>query len=411
MRVLIATKIFPSARNPSMAPYNRHQFVALSKLCEVELFVSHPWFPGETLAARLRGKPLANVEAQTSVDGFAYRQARVFYLPKIGQPLAGVTYAASLVPHAIRYRGRVDVVLGAFAYPDGFAAVLLARLLGVPAVIKLHGSDVNLIGDLPSLKPLLSWALGQAYAVVGPSQALVDRVVELGANPETSRCIFNGVDKQLFHPQDRDACRQRLGIRSDKRWVLFIGLMVKQKGAADVLTAFRTLCEGRDDVELVMVGDGPELEAYRAQASDLPVRFAGKRSHEEIATWVGACDVVTLPSWAEGTPNVVIEALVSGRPVVASDVGGIPAVLNHPPLGERVPAKQPDALAGALARVLDADHDPEAIAKQAGFGDWSDSARALYDVLERAACQNPRRTAGKNADPRPRSFERESGGA
>lgn len=403
MRVLIATKIFPSARNPSMAPYNRHQFVALSKLCDVELFVSHPWFPGETLAARLRGRSLAHVDPQTSVDGFAYRQARVFYVPKIGQPVAGVTYAASLIPHAIRYRGRVDVVLGAFAYPDGFAAVLLSRLLGVPAVIKLHGSDVNLIGDLPSLKPLLSWGLRRAYAVVGPSQALVDRAVELGANPETSRCVFNGVDKRLFHPQDRGACRQRLGIRSDKRWLLFVGLMVRQKGAADLLTAFRTLCAERDDVELVMVGDGPELDEYRARASDLPVRFAGKRSHEEIATWVGACDVVTLPSWAEGTPNVVIEALVSGRPVVASNVGGIPAVLNHPLLGECIPAKQPEALAAALGRVLDAKHDPEAIAKQAGFGDWSDSARVLYDVLEEAANQNPSRTKARTLNWKPPS--------
>lgn len=404
MRVLIATKIFPSARNPSMAPYNRHQFVALSKLCQTDLFVSLPWFPGESTVARLRGKPRATTTATAEVDGLRYRQSKVFYVPKLGQAAAGLTYAASLAPHALKLRGKVDVVLGAFAYPDGFAAVLLGKLLGVPAVIKLHGSDVNAISKSPVLRPLLAWGLGQAAAVVGPSQPLVDRAIALGANPRTSRRILNGVDKALFRPRNKQACRAELGISSDKRWLLFVGLMVDAKGCADLLAAFKQLSPKLPDVELVMVGDGPELARYREQAADLPVRFAGRRSHEEIATWIGASDVVTLPSWAEGTPNVVIEAIVSGRPVVASDVGGIPAVLNRPELGEIVAAQDREALATALTRALspetsapggDAlgsgdDAAAQNIAALAGFGDWEHSARELLGVLEAAVARRPR---------------------
>lgn len=385
MRVLIVTKIFPSERNPNMAPFNRHQFVALSRLCDVDLFVCHPWFPGESFVNRVRhGRPLPAIQTSASVDGFDYSQRHVFHIPKLGHPLSGLTYATSMLPAALRLRGKADVVLGAFAYPDGFAAVLLAKLLGVPAVIKVHGTDINLLGDMPTLRPLVSWALGAADAVIGPSQALVERAKHLGAAPATARCILNGVDKQAFHPRERDACRRELGIQSDKRWILYIGLMIDRKGGRDAIAAFRRLRERRQDVELVMLGDGPSLEAYRAEATGLPVHFPGRVAHEAIPTWLGACDVLTLPSWAEGTPNVIIEALVSGRPVVASKVGGIPAVLNHETLGECVPPQRPEALAAALERVLDSAHDPEAIARRAGFGDWTESAAQVLDVLESA---------------------------
>lgn len=382
MRVLIATKIFPSERNPNMAPFNRHQFVALSKLCEVDLVVCHPWFPGESIVNRVRhGEALPDITARASVDGFSYVQHRVFHVPKIGHPFSGLTYATSLLPSALRLRGKVDAVLGAFAYPDGFAAVLLAKALGVPATIKVHGTDINLLGSMPTLRPLVSWALREADAVIGPSQALIDRAIELGADPKTSQCIMNGVDKELFQPRDREACRRELGIASSKPWVVFIGLMIDRKGGRDAIAAFRQLHQRRQDVELIMLGDGPALEAYRAEARDLPVHFPGRLDHEAIPTWIGASDVVTLPSWAEGTPNVIIESLVSGRPVVASDVGGIPALLNHPTLGECVPARDPKSLAEALERVLRRNHDALAIAKQAGFSDWRESAQRVLDVL------------------------------
>lgn len=382
MRVLIATKIFPSERNPNMAPFNRHQFVALSKLCEVDLFVCHPWFPGESLVSRFRhGEALPDIRANTSVDGFTYHQQRVFHVPKVGHPLAGLTYATSLFPRIRHLRGKVDAVLGAFAYPDGFAAVLLGKALGAPATIKVHGTDINLLGSMPTLRPLVSWALREADAVIGPSQALIDRAVELGADPRTSHCVMNGVDKELFRPRDREACRRELGITSNKPWVVFIGLMIDRKGGRDALAAFRQLHQRRGDVELIMLGDGPALDAYRAEAAGLPVHFPGRLDHEAIPTWIGASDVMTLPSWAEGTPNVIIESLVSGRPVVASNVGGIPALLNHPTLGECVPARDPKALADALERALSRTHDPLAIAKQAGFGDWRESAQSVLDVL------------------------------
>lgn len=389
MRVLITTKIFPNSREPTAAPYNRHQFVALSERCDVRLLASIPWFPGQQLVGRVRGKSSpAAIEHHTSIDGMGVSHPRVLYLPKVGQSVAGFTYAGSLLPHVVAHRGRVDVVLAAFAYPDGFAGVLLARALGVPCVIKVHGSDINVLSQAPHLRPLLSWALSRAYAVVGPSQALVDQAVSLGANPETSRCLLNGVDKSLFHVRDAGACRERLGLDPQCRWVVFVGRLEPQKGCAELLEAFARLSQEADagSIGLVLVGDGVAAGDYRAQAESagLNVRFPGACAHAEVADWLGAAHVLALPSWNEGTPNVVIEALVSGRPVVATRVGGIPAVVDRPLFGQLCEAKDTDGLVQALRRVLDDDHDTARIADEVAFGDWSDSAGELHELLERA---------------------------
>jgi glycosyltransferase involved in cell wall biosynthesis len=100
-----------------------------------------------------------------------------------------------------------------------------------------------------------------------------------------------------------------------------------------------------------------------------------------------------LPSWNEGMPNVVLEALASGRPVVATRVGGIPDVVDSEALGLLVPPRQPEALARALERVLSQPHDAESISAALDVLDWEGSARAIHASLLRALESRARKTA------------------
>lgn len=384
MRVLVITKIFPNASEPEYAPYNRHQFAALGELCSVEVLGLIPWFPAARWLRRSssrRGRPA--VPWRETISGLQVSHPRVFYLPRIGRAVSGLTYAVSLLPWVVPRRGTVDVVLGSFAYPDGWAAVMLARLLGVPAVLKLHGSDINVLSEAPILRPHLRWALSHAAAVVAPSQALVDRAVELGACPEHATLVANGVNTELFYLRDRAESRQQLGIAPAGKWILFVGRLEPQKGVGELLDALAVVTRERPDVRLALVGDGVARAEYEARVARdrLPVSFVGSCSHEAVAQWVGACDLLALPSWAEGTPNVVLEALVSGRRVVASAVGGIPAVVDRPLLGELVPARDASELAGALARALDAHYAPQEVVAGACVGGWNTSAEVLHQVL------------------------------
>ena len=139
MRALILTKIFPNRVDPGAAPFNRQQFGALGRLCELEVLATIPWFPGAQLFRKWSAAGrLTAVPAWESIDTLSVHHPRTFFVPKLLPGLAGPLYVASLLGSARKYRGKVDVVLGSWAYPDGFAAVRLAELLGVPAVVKLH---------------------------------------------------------------------------------------------------------------------------------------------------------------------------------------------------------------------------------------------------------------------------------
>jgi len=385
MKVLIITKIFPNSVEPSSAPFNRQQFSALSRLCTVEILGTIPWFPGASAFRRWSAAGrLASVPAEEDVDGMRVRHPRFAFLPKVGHAFAGQLYAASLATTILPYRGRVDVVLGAWAYPDGFASVAIADMLGVPAVIKLHGSDINVLGRMPGPRRRLAWALPRAARIVAVSRQLADRAVELGASRERIDVVPNGIDKQAFRPRPRAEARRALGLPEDRPIVLYVGHLNREKGAHDLLTAFASLPRELR-ATLVMVGDGAGAAACRALAEQLavPARFVGAQRHETIPVWLAACDVLALPSWNEGMPNVVVEALACGRPVVATKVGGIPDVVQGAS-GTLVAPRDVPALAAALTQALTSAHDARAISEALDRPDWATSASLLHASLLRA---------------------------
>jgi glycosyltransferase involved in cell wall biosynthesis len=216
--------------------------------------------------------------------------------------------------------------------------------------------------------------------------------------------IPNGVDRTLFFPQDRAAARAALGLAPEARWVIYVGRLEEAKGMGDLQAAFRTLAADGLDVRLALVGDGSWRERWRQEAARLSGRIvvAGPRPLGEVARWVAAADLLTLPSWNEGTPNVVLEALASGRRVVATRVGGLPDVVTSPALGELAPPRDPAALAAALRRALATPYDPAAIAAQATIS-WDESAARLRDVLAAAAAER------QPPPPGPRAPTRSSG--
>jgi len=390
MRVLIMTKIFPNRVEPLSAPFNRQQFAALSRLCDVEVVATIPWFPGS--AVFQRWSPAGRLHAVPShehIEGLRVHHPRSVFVPKVGHGVSGALYAASVAASVWRYRGRVDVLLGSWAYPDGFAAVLLAELLGVPSVVKLHGSDMDVVARMPGPRRCLRWALPRAQRVVAVSRSLGRSAEELGVRHNRIDIVPNGVDTARFRPADREAARARLGVEPGVALVLYVGRIEQDKGALDLVRAFGIGKPGLEAAQLVMVGDGTAVAACRriASAMGANVVFKGARPHAEVSTWLAACNILALPSWHEGMPNAVLEALACGRRVVATSVGGIPDVLTSPTLGVLVPPRDSAALAAALSDALGASYDPAAVAATAHVPDWERSASLLHQSLQTAVAE------------------------
>lgn len=323
------------------------------------------------------------------IEGLEVRHPRTLFLPRVGHALWGPMYAASLAPEVPRWRGKVDVVLGSWAYPDGFAAILLARALGVPVVVKLHGSDVNVIAQMAGPRRLMQWLLPRANRVVAVSRALAAEIAGLGVPPERIALVMNGVDGELFRPRDRAAARAELGLPAGPLLV-YVGNLKASKGVLDLVAAFEAA--RHPALRLAIVGGGDERAAIDAAAARLGDRLivAGPCPLAEVPTWMAACDALVLPSWAEGTPNVVLEALACGRRVVAAAVGGIPDLITGPALGELVPPRDPAALAAALVRAAGTVYDPAAVARDGARGGWDASAAALHEVLASAVAEGAR---------------------
>ncbi len=396
MRVLVMTKIFPNRLEPLSSPFNRRQFAELGKLCNVEVLATIPWFPGAPAFRRWSNAGrLTKVPASDTIDGLPVRHPRYLLLPKVGHSIAGPLYAASLAPTALALRKRVDLVLGSWAYPDGFAAVVLADLLGVPAVVKLHGSDMNVVAHLRGPRKRLAWALPRAERVIAVSAALAEQARALGVAPERVDVVRNGIDRNTFRPRDRAEARRSLGLDPEESIVLYVGHVTRPKGALDLVRAFESAGPRLKNARLAMVGDGADAAECVALARELGVKatFAGSRPHSEVATWLAACDLLALPSWNEGMPNVVLEALASGRPVVASRVGGIPEVVDSDVAGALVPAQDAVALGRALELVLSREHDPERISSSLRVPDWHESARSLHQSLLEALASRAREAA------------------
>jgi glycosyltransferase involved in cell wall biosynthesis len=352
MKLLFVSNLFPNAAEPVRGVFNAQQVAALSKLCEV------------TVVA-----PTSQIMPDENRTGVKVIHPKFFHVPVLSRPFNGRLFARTIEP-VIRNE-RFDIALASWAYPDAHGVMLVAEKLKFPFATTVLGSDVNVFFENPTRKQQILRALRASRVVFAKSKALQARLVAEGIE---SVIDYNGIDREKFQPRDRaEACRQ-LGIDPKLRRVLYVGNLLPVKGP----TVLARAAEQVKDIEVVFVGSGLEKIATG--------RSIGARPHEEIPLWMNASDVLCLPSLNEGLPNVALEAMACGLPVVASRVGGVPEIVREGVNGFLVPPSDSKALAEALRRALDTKWDHEAIRASVSQFDWDVNARALFGVLEKIAC-------------------------
>lgn len=302
-------------------------------------------------------------------------------LPAVSRPFNGYLAGRAVVPALERFAP--DVVLSYWLYPDAYGAMHAARRAGIPLVAGARGSDIR-VRDVLS-KRLTRSVVRHARRLLVVSQDLGRLAVrDYAADPRSVQVIPNGCDASIFRIGDRAAARAALEIAPDAEVVLYVGRLVPEKGLRELLSAYARLAETRSALELVLVGSGPmedELRSHAAHRPGMRIRTTGALAPARVAQWMTAANLVSLPSYSEGHPNVLVEALACGRPVVATPVGGIPEVVD-PTCGELVPPRDAEALASGLDRVLSGDWDETALSKRFSRS-WS---RVAEETLEQCRC-------------------------
>ena len=383
MKLLIITNLFPNAAEPRRGLFNRQQAAELATRCDVTVVAPVVWTPRSA------------VPRQERIDGLDVHHPRYLVIPWLSRPINWLLLSWGLqrTVRRLHQQRRFDRLLATWAYPDVVAASRLARALKIPLVAKLHGSDINELAAGPWRRRLVAGALQRAARVIAVSSPLKAKTEALGVPAERIDVISNGVDAGLFAPRDKAACRRQLGLPVDGPLILFVGNLVPVKGLDDLLEAVRRAHarEGAKPFTLAVVGDGPLRAELQRRAQSVWLRgrvvLAGAKPHEEIPVWLGACDALCLPSLNEGCPNVVIEALASGRPVVGTRTGGIPELVLDGETGVLVPVCDPDGLALGLLKALTTAWDPERIRRSAVGRGWGANAEAMFQALEAAGTQ------------------------
>jgi teichuronic acid biosynthesis glycosyltransferase TuaC len=382
MRVAVVTQYFPTSTQP-WAGHSAYQTLRqLAQLCDLHVFypeVTYPTF----LRPRTTSAPLDRTwnPAGVPVTYIPYPA-----LPVLTRPLNGLTIARRLLPHVRAFKP--DIILNYVVYPDGYAATHIGRTLKVPVVLTAIGSDLNRIPD-PLCGYFTRTALRHATTITTVSADLARTAIHLGSNPAHTHAILNGCDTAIFHPRARAAARQALSLSPTAEIVLYVGRYDTRKGLLELIESIAALSASdgsrpaRPNLHCYLIGSGPDqpllLSAIAQHNATSTITLIPSCPTEQVALWMAACDLVTLPSYKEGCPNVVIEALASGRPVVATHVGGIPELMDST-CGRLIPPQSAYALTAALAEALTHPWDPTAIASKHSRS-WSEVATDLYQTL------------------------------
>ncbi|MEM1205032.1 MAG: glycosyltransferase [Acidobacteriota bacterium] len=253
-----------------------------------------------------------------------------------------------------------DLVQGHWVVPNG---LVVARLAGkVPLAVGLHGSDV-FMAEKPWLRPVVASALKRIDVMTGCSPELVDRVCAVGFDRERARVIPYGVDGGIFFPDVArgEDWRRRLGIPNSAPMVLSVGRMATKKGYQVLMEGLEALMTRHATCHVVLAGAGDRLDEFRRAAEPWAsrVHFPGSVLRDTLPDLYRAADLFTLPAVhdpkgnVDGLPNVILEGMASGLPIVASEISGIPLAVEDGVHGRLVPEQDPGALVDALVELLE----------------------------------------------------------
>ena len=302
-------------------------------------------------------------------------------------------YLARATSHliALRRRGLADVVHYHTFWPDAYTAFVVNKF--VPTVYTVHESRFLLMAEQKRLHRRLRAALKPFQGIIAPSTELLEVARQLGVDSSNSVFIPNAVDADVFSPDvERGSVRARYDVSEESIMILCPRRLVPKNGV-DFLIKSLPHISSRRSLRLLIAGDGPERAKLENLVRELQfedsVIFAGAKPNEELPKFYADADIVAIPSLKEATSIAGLEAMASARAVVATDVGGLPEIIQNEVTGLLVPPRDPQALAAAIERLIDQPEERRRLGEAARLRvekdfTWNQTARQTERAYEQA---------------------------
>ena len=395
MKTLVVSSNFPVDKNDvsSIFVYNEAQMLAQNqvKICVLRMPLKN--FFSATAHNTTGGTPqVAVYETKLNFADMLSPFKTMVYLdihntlhPK---DIAGVTFYASNIEKIAR-KNKVDLLHAHFAFVEGFASVIAKKHLKIPLILTLHGNDIVAV---PAIKygirlqkrfdKVVNYTLKNADKVVVASRFLWKQAILAGCPPEKLVLIPHGIDTGKFNQNTAGSYIHQ--IMSGNRPVIFSARSHKpQYGLEYLIKAASIVIKNRPDSIFLIGGTGPLKRAHERLAEDLGLKnnlfLLGEIPPETMPNYYGLCDIFVIPSITESFGMVTIEAMACGKPVIGSNVGGIPEIIRDGVNGFLVPPRSQEGLAEKILFLLE---NPDLMEKMGNTN--AVEAKEKYDLQVKA---------------------------
>lgn len=363
MRILVISQMFPCRRHPTSAIFFANLMKELApKVDELIIVTPRPYIPRLFTKLKKSWRKWHLDPMVSKQDGMEI--IRPYVLSLRGTSFSGLNgllmhYSLLRPVRNLLKTRNIELILGYNMIPEGIAAVRLAKAFKLPVGFWGIGTDVNTIARYNRV----NWHLTKKCAeesdiILSESEDLGRKIKTFSQKAINVQTFYKGIDVSNFNDlPPRDVLMKKLRLNPGKRYLLFVGRLIYDKGIHELAQAYTVIAKKYPDVNLILIGEEIEketlVEKFKNENILDKIIFTGIIPFKEVAYYMKVATVLVFPTWAEGLPNVVMEAMASGLPVVASDVDGIPEVLEDRITGLSVPARNLERLTEAMIEMIE----------------------------------------------------------
>ncbi|MEV9640648.1 glycosyltransferase [Mammaliicoccus sciuri] len=282
-------------------------------------------------------------------------------IEKIAKYISWVTQSLT---YLIRHKKKIGITHAHYAFPTGILSFIGKKLFNIPYIVTVHGGDLDKMAKKSDrIAKYTKKILEEAAKVIVVGEKLRNDVLQdYEISPQKVEVMSMGVDTNIFKPMGQEEVRLLLNVPLNERVMIYVGNVIEAKGVIELLDAHYQLKKNHDDLLLYIIGSQKDqrfVDTVKEKIENeeglhpgsLDIEFREPVSQTELAKWMAAADVLVLPSYHEGFGLVALEALASGAKVVATNVGGLPYLLQDN-AGILVEPHDADSLANGLEKAL-----------------------------------------------------------
>jgi len=345
-----------------------------------------PYFP--RLPIRTQWDEFSQIEGEEIIGQIKVYHPRYLVVPKLGMSTHGRTlfWATFELVRRLHIENNYDLIDAHWIYPDGWAATEIGRRLRIPVVLSARGDDITVYPDIPRIKPIIATALRNCDKIISVSQALKTLLVRIGISESKITVIGNGVDLQRFCRISKEQARGKLRLPERHRIIVSVGRLDPAKGH-DILVEMLDIMRNRgaELPYLYILGTGSYeckiRQLIQRQNLEQFVTLVGEILNKELIHWYNAADLLCLASDREGWPNVLLESMACGTPVVATDVFGVPEVITSETVGLLVKQRTASAFARQVSVALQKNWNRDDISSYASQHSWENVGAVVQETF------------------------------